>query len=145
MTQDDKKHIRELGLRKILQARQIDARRKTVRTFTPPKMNFNVQEYSEMINWMDCELSSPPLLAEISDDVNRSHIDSDTIPDWSITFKQFPVHMQAVECWVKLVTEALGKVCRAGSRDGFISTLLSRSSMPYFISKSVFKVPLATK
>ncbi|KAJ9584968.1 hypothetical protein L9F63_020698, partial [Diploptera punctata] len=29
MTQDDKKHIRELGLRRILKARQIDARRKT--------------------------------------------------------------------------------------------------------------------
>lgn len=146
MTQDDKKHIRELGLRRILKARQIDARRKTVRTFTPPKINFNAQEYSEMINWMDCELSSPPLLAEISDDEIKSHIDSDSIPDWNITFKQFPVHTQAVERCVKLVTEASGKVCGAESRDGFIrTTLLSRSSMPNFTSKSVFKVPSATK
>lgn len=146
MIQDDKKYVRELGLRRILKARQIDARRKTVRTFTPPKINFNAQEYSEMINWMDCELSSPPLLAEISDDEIKSHIDSGSIPDWNITFKQFPVHTQAVERCVKLVTEASGKVCGAESRDGFIkSTLLSRSSMPNFTSKSVFKVPSATK
>ncbi|KAJ9579013.1 hypothetical protein L9F63_024881 [Diploptera punctata] len=68
MTQDYKKHIRELGRRRILKARQIDARRKTVRTFTPPKINFNAQENSEIINWMDCELPSPPLFTEIRDD-----------------------------------------------------------------------------
>ncbi|KAJ9597320.1 hypothetical protein L9F63_011841, partial [Diploptera punctata] len=45
----------------------------------------------------DCELSSPPLLVEISDDEIKSHIDSDSIPDWNITFKQFLVHKQAVE------------------------------------------------
>ncbi|KAJ9593618.1 hypothetical protein L9F63_014838, partial [Diploptera punctata] len=69
MTQDSKEHIKELGHRRILKTRQIDARR------APPKINFKAQEYSGMINWMDCELSSPPLLAEISDDEIKSHID----------------------------------------------------------------------
>ncbi|KAJ9583243.1 hypothetical protein L9F63_022414, partial [Diploptera punctata] len=55
MIQDDKKHIRQLGLRRILKARQIDERRKTK--------------------------------------------------------SQFPVHTQAVERCVKLVTEASGNVC----------------------------------
>ena len=80
MTQDDKKCIREIELRGILKARQIDARRKTVRTFTPPKTNFNAEEYSEMIYWMDCELFSPSLLAEISDDENKSYIHIDSNP-----------------------------------------------------------------
>lgn len=146
MTQDDKKYIRELGLRRILKARQVDARRKTIRKFMPPKINFNAQEYSEMINWIDCELSSPPLLAEISDEEIKSHIQSDSIPDWNVAFKKFPVHTQAVERCVKLVTDASRKVCGAESRDGFIrTTLLSRSSMPNFTSKSDFKVPSATK
>ncbi|KAJ9582304.1 hypothetical protein L9F63_003340 [Diploptera punctata] len=99
-----------------------------------------------MINWMDCELSSSPLLAEISDDEIKSHVDSDSIRDWNITFKQFPVHTQAVERCVKLVTEASDKVCGAESRDGFIrTTLLSRSPRPNFTNKSVLKVPPATK
>ena len=87
MTQGDKKSIREFGLRRVLKARQIDVRRKAVRTFTRKKINFSVKEYSEIINWMHCELSSLPQLSEISDDEIKSRIDSDSIPDWNITFK----------------------------------------------------------
>ena len=54
-----------------------DARRKIVKTFTPPKFNFSMEEYSEIINWMDCELSSLVFLAEISDDEIKSQIDND--------------------------------------------------------------------
>ena len=119
---------------------------KTIRTFTPPKVNFSVEEYSEIINWMDCELSSLPFLAEITGDVIKSQIDNDPTPEWNITFKQILVCMQAVESCVKLFTEAPGKICGAEYRDGFIRiSLFSRSSMPNFTSKSVFKVPSATK
>ena len=64
---------------------------------------------------MDCEFSSPPFLAEISDDEIISQIDSDSIPDWNVTFKQISVYMQAFERRVKLVTEAPGKVYGAES------------------------------
>ena len=50
ISQDYDKSIREFGHRKILKARQIDARRKTVKTLTPPKINFSVEEYPEIIN-----------------------------------------------------------------------------------------------
>ena len=146
ISQDEKKSIREFGLRRILKARQIDAIRKTVKTFTPPKINFDVEEFSEIINWMHCELSSLPFFAEISDDEIKSHTDSNSIPDWNITFKQIPVYMQAVEGCIKNVTEAPGKNCGAEFRNGFIRiSLLSRSSIPNFTSKSVFKVPSAAK
>ena len=59
---------------------------------------------------MHCELSSFSLLAEISDDVIKSYIDSDSIPDWVITFKEIPFCMQAVQHQVKLVTESQEKV-----------------------------------
>ena len=71
ITQDGKKSIREFDLQRILKARLIDGCRKPVRTFTLPKINFSVEEYSKIINWMHCELSSRPLLAEISDDTLR--------------------------------------------------------------------------
>ena len=58
---------------------------------------------------MHCELSSFLLLAEISDDEIKSHIDSDSIADWIITFKQIPGYKQAVQHQVKLVTESQEK------------------------------------
>ena len=128
-----KKSIREFGVQRILKVRLIDARRKTVRTFIPPNINFSMEEYSEIINWMHCDLSSLPLLAEINDDDIKSHIDSDSIPDWIITFRQIPVYMQIVQRQVKLVTEPPGNVCETESLGGFIKIpLLSRSSMLKF-------------
>ncbi|GBM29636.1 hypothetical protein AVEN_130109-1 [Araneus ventricosus] len=74
----------------------------------------------------------------------KSLIQSDSVPNWDITFKTFSVHTQAVERYVKLVTEASGKACGAESRDSFIrTTLLSRSNMPNIGHKSDFKVPSA--
>lgn len=72
MIEDDKKLTRQLGLRRILKARQIDSKRKKVRTFTPPKINFDAQEYQDIVNWMNCDLSSPPLLAKVSDEEIKS-------------------------------------------------------------------------
>ncbi|GBN58164.1 hypothetical protein AVEN_266583-1 [Araneus ventricosus] len=40
MTQDKAKLIRELELRRILKARQLDQKRTTIRTFMPPKTHF---------------------------------------------------------------------------------------------------------
>ena len=77
ISQDDKMSIREFGLRRILKARQINARRKAVKTFTPSNINFSAEEYLHIINWMDCELSSIPFLAEINDDEIKSQIDND--------------------------------------------------------------------
>ena len=69
---------------------------------------------------MHCELSSFPLLSEISDDEIKSHIDTDSIPDWNITFKEILVYMQIVERLVKFVMEAPEKNCAAESLDRFM-------------------------
>ena len=95
---------------------------------------------------MHCELSSLPLLAEISDDKIKPHIDSDSISDWIITFKQIPVYTQAVQRQLKLVTEPPGEVCGAESGVGFIKfPRLSSSSIPKFTELHVFKVTSSTK
>ena len=75
-----------------------------------PKMNFSEEGYSEIINWMHYELSSLPLLSEIRDDEIKWRIDSDSISDCNITFKEIPVCMQAVDRRKKLFPEAPGKV-----------------------------------
>ncbi|GBM56843.1 hypothetical protein AVEN_227348-1 [Araneus ventricosus] len=93
MTQDNTKHIGKLGFQRALG--QTDQKRTTIRTFMQPTLNFKAQEYSDIINWMDCDLSSPPLSKDISDDEIKSHIQSNSVPNWDITFKTFQfIHRQ---------------------------------------------------
>ena len=117
ISQDDKKNISEFGFRRFLKVRQIDARRKTIKTVMPPKINVSVEEYLDIINLINCELPSLPFSAGISEYEMKSQIGSDLIPDWNVTFKQISVYMQAVQHQVKLVTELPGKVCGDESRD----------------------------
>lgn len=138
MIVDEREHIRELGYRRILKARQTASKGKTIRNFVPPKINFQATDYTEIIHWNTCLVYPPPMLREVCEDDIKSLINSDTKPMRDI--KKFPCHTQAVERCVKLVTEASNKVCGHEARDGYIrSTLLSRSVMPNFSQKSDFK------
>ena len=138
MVVDEREHIRELGYRRILKARQTVPKKKTVRNFVPPKINFQASDYTEIINWNSCVLYPPPMLRDLSEDDIKSLINSDTKTIREI--QKFPCHTQAVERCVKLVTEASNKVCGHEARDGYIrATLKSRSVMPHFSKKSDFK------
>ncbi|GBM92903.1 hypothetical protein AVEN_189143-1 [Araneus ventricosus] len=135
---DERELIRELGYRRILKARQIFPKKKTVRYFVPPKINFQASDYFEIINWNSCVVYPPPVLQDLNEDDIKSLINSDTTPIREI--ETFPCHTQSVERCIKLVTEASNKVCGHEARDGYIrATLKSRSVMPNFSKKSVFK------
>ncbi|GBN01614.1 hypothetical protein AVEN_265915-1 [Araneus ventricosus] len=45
MLVDEREHIRELGYRRFSKARQIVRKKKTVRNFVPPKINFQASDY----------------------------------------------------------------------------------------------------
>lgn len=138
MIVDEREHIRELGYRRILKARQTVLKKKTVRNFIPPNLNFQASDYTEIINWNSCALYPPPILRGLNEDDIKSLINSN---NKSIReMQKFPCHTQAVERCVKLVTEASNKVCGHEARDGYIrATLKSRSLMPHFSQKSDFK------
>ncbi|GBN89933.1 hypothetical protein AVEN_41128-1 [Araneus ventricosus] len=68
MLVDEREHIWELGHRRILKARQIVPKKKTVRNFTPPKINFQASDYNEIINWNSCVVYPPPMLRDLSED-----------------------------------------------------------------------------
>ncbi|GBL94044.1 hypothetical protein AVEN_185018-1 [Araneus ventricosus] len=141
MLVDEREHIRELGYKKILKARQIILKRKTVRNFIPPKINPQLHyasDYIEIINWNSCVVYPPPMLRDLSEDDIKSLINSDTMPIKEI--QKFPCHTQTVERCIKLVIEASNKVCGRESRDGYIrATLKSRSVMLNISKKSYFK------
>lgn len=141
MIVDKRTHIRELGLRRIIKARTSAPKRKSIRAFHPPKLNFQATEYSELIDWTATTLSPPPLLRRISNEEIRAKIlTGDTAAEWR--FDKFPCHTQAVERCIKLVTSASQKVVGFEARDGLIrTTLQSRAAMPCFESKSAFKLP----
>ncbi|GBL88538.1 hypothetical protein AVEN_159120-1 [Araneus ventricosus] len=105
---DEREHIRELDYRRILKARQIVPKKKTVRNFVPPKINFQASEYFEIINWNSCVVYPPKMLQDLSEGDIKSLINFDTTPIKEI--EKFPCHPQAVERCIKLVTEASNKV-----------------------------------
>ncbi|GBL97281.1 hypothetical protein AVEN_84977-1 [Araneus ventricosus] len=109
MLVNEKEHIREIGYRRILKARQIFPKKKTVRNFVPPKINFQASDYIEIINWNSCVVYPSPMLQDLSEDDIKSLINSDTMPIREI--QKFPCHTQVVERCIKLVTVASVKYC----------------------------------
>lgn len=135
MLTDERPHIKELALRRILKARR--NKKDGLRVFKVPKLNFDAEDYVDLINWNDCEITEPPLTMQISSDQLESLIrKEDVLP---ITFGKFPCHTQAVERCVKLVTEAALKVCTEEARNGYILAKLdARRVLPSFENKSQY-------
>lgn len=139
MITDDRQHIRELGIRRILKARS-QRTNEGIRIFRIPEINFDAKEYFNLIDWT--EISEPPLTFDIADDELKKMIQKNE-EIATIDFPRFPSHTQAVERSVKLVTEASAAVCGANSRDGFIRARLeSRKTMPNFATKSDYKTEM---
>lgn len=92
MALDEREHIKELGLRRILKARQNLQKGKSIRSFMTPKLNFDASDYSEIIQWSSCKVTSPPLLRDITDKTLSELIKTREKPDWK--FDVFPCHTQ---------------------------------------------------
>ena len=74
-----------------------------------PGINFEVIEYSNLINWQNEQVSEPPLLKNILYEDMQKKIHHKTMP--GLTISGIPCHSQAVERMIKLVTEASSNVC----------------------------------
>jgi len=106
--------------------------------FSIPTLNFNAQNYMDMIDWQNTPVTEPPLLAEVPVDSIEMLVASGEIP--VMDFPKYPCHTQAVERCVKLITEASASVCGEKARNGFIRVRLeSRKIMPYFNTKADYR------
>ena len=74
MISDERQYIRELGLRRILKARLEKSH--TLRTFNVPKLNLDANDYIELIDWKDNEITEPPLTADVSEEDARLFVKS---------------------------------------------------------------------
>lgn len=139
MITDERKHIRELGLRRIMKARTSEQRGRGVRVFEVPPLNFEATDYFELIDWQLCAITEPPILKSLSDDDLQRFIHNGTTT--AVTFSRFPSHTQAVERCVKAVTEASKAVIGHAARDGFIRARnVARVIMPTFNTKSEYRM-----
>jgi len=137
MITDERKHVRELGLRKILKARS--QRIAGIRQFTVPELNYDSSDYINLIDWQNTDITEPPLMVDFSDAVITDLVKNGESS--VVDYPRFPCHTQAVERCVKVVTEASAAVCGQTSRDGFIrSRLESRRMMPDFNTKAEYCV-----
>jgi len=138
MMTDDRPHIRELALLRILKARE-QPKRNGVRQFTMPPINFDCTDYTAMIDWTTVRMTEPPITMSMSDDDLREFIREPTTP--VVTFGRYPCHTQAVERCIKVVTEASQSVCGKNRRDGFMRTRLESSAkMRVFETKRDFNM-----
>jgi len=137
MLTDNRKHIRELAMRRILRARS--ERTTKIRQFNIPPFNFSATDYIDIIDWKQLAATEPPLTAHISKDELQMFVANREVP--VIDFPKFPCYTQSVERCVKLVTEACAAVCGTDSRDGFIRVgIKSRTNMPKFDTKGQYRL-----
>ena len=131
MIGDEKPYIRELGWRRIKTARAMVSS-PNVRHFNMPKLNPDCNNYSEIINWEETTITEPPMTMKFSDNDLEDFIVNKKLFDT----EKYPLHTQAVERVIKVVSEASSKVCSHEAREGFILTrLASRERMSSFESK----------
>lgn len=64
MLADDRTHVKELALRRVLKARLTHDQK--LRSFAVPKINFDVNDYIELIDWQATDITSPPILNALS-------------------------------------------------------------------------------
>ncbi|GBP41928.1 hypothetical protein EVAR_31691_1 [Eumeta japonica] len=134
---DDMESTREQAYQQILTARSETA--PGIRIFKVPALNFDAEDYTQIITWQDLKINEPPLTSKLSDEALKSIVKSGfgTI----LKVKKYSCHTQAVERCIKLVTEASSAVCGEHKRDGFIrARLLSRQQMPHFDTKKQLHV-----
>lgn len=136
MLSDENKTVRELAARRILQARSSPHTEKVPRVFEVPQINFDANNYIDLIYWQQ-QFFDPPILRHISNQEINEVIESQG--DENLIFLKLPCHTQAVERSVKIVTEASMSLCDKKSREGLIQAkLASRKLMPRFESKRDF-------
>lgn len=130
MLVDSREIIRKLAVRRIQNARK----RVTngIRIFKVPSINFDADDYINLIDWQSCTITEPSMTMKYSDSDLQNIIKEKNIPE----FLKFPCHTQAVERCVKLVTEASQKVCGKTLRDGYIRAKReARADLPVFDNK----------
>ena len=136
MATDKRPHIRQIVLRRVLAARSSNETDTTPITFKVPLLNFEAQDYPELINWSSNKRVDPPMFRSFQSTQLEENLHTSDM----LQLKLFPCQTHAVERGIKLATESCAAVCEP-QRDGFVrARIASRSAMKVFNKKSDFSV-----
>src|SRR6218665_335577 len=141
MLSDERPHIRELAFRRILAARKETASNSTttVRQFRVPELNFEAEDYTELVDWQSIDRHSSPVMKDMSNSEIITFVES-RVTD-KVDYPRFPCHTQGTELCIKLVMQASAAVCGEERRDNFINARLhSRNIMKQFTNKAQFRL-----
>ena len=131
MITDERPTIRELAWRRIKKSRENKSSQK-VREFKIPELKFDCNDYQDIISWQSINVTEPPATMAISD----SELDNYISAKHLFEADKYPLHTQAVERAIKVVSEASSRVCGQTTREGFITArLASRERVSIFESK----------
>lgn len=139
MLTDERKHIRELAMHRILSIR-LKKSKSSMRKFIIPAIYsyFNAKDYIDLINGQKCYVTEPPLTKPLPNEVfeKTKELESHVLP---LNY-HFPCHTKDVKRIVKLVTEASLEVSGSLSQDGYKrARILDRKIMPTFKTKLEYK------
>ena len=102
-----------------------------IRQFVVPDINFDADDYQEMIDWTNA--TEPPLTMDMSDEEITAACEH------PMDFSAFPCHSQGVERWVKEVTDAAQKKAGHSARHALIlAKARSRADLPVMDTKKDF-------
>ena len=99
--------MRELGLRRVLRSRKLCNSVTKIRTSKIPNINFDADNFYEMIDWQNVVVTLPPLLHDVADDVIWRAINE--LKEHNFFWKrvaQYPMShsSRAVKRMIKLIT-----------------------------------------
>lgn len=133
MITDEREEVRIDAWEKIAEARK--TKPKETRIFTIPKLNFEAEDYTSLVQWNKVAVTEPPVLSDLDlEDFQRF------AREGAIFKVDFPCHTQAVERCVKEVTYASTLASTEDERHlQILQRMKSRKRMPSFESKSEFR------
>ena len=130
MLADERQEIRARAVDIILQCRQRPS--DEIRQFRPPHINFEAEDYTQLVKRDVLSECEPPLTMSLSEEELSGAINA------PLQF-QYPCHSQGVERWVQEVTAASQKrVGHDGRHQWLVSRAKSRLDLPVIQTKKSF-------
>jgi hypothetical protein len=104
---DENIDIRRDAADKIFSCRKVSKQNSEIRKFskTHVKVNWDADNYYQMIDWSTSQVTPPPLLQSFSDENLLAAVEIGPVP-----LPDLPCHSQSVERAIKEVTKASAKV-----------------------------------
>lgn len=119
MLLDPQIDVRKRAFDIILQIRPVQ-RNKIVREFKKPAVNFQAETYYEMIDFTDLSnIFEPPIVKSLLEEELREFNDDVGI------IEHIPLHSQAVERAIKLVSDCSSLASNEGRRNGIVHTKIA--------------------